>query len=315
MFGSLTRKQRIQGGLWGLLIGDALGVPYEFHQPADLPPKAQLEMQPPSGFRRAHAGVPCGTWSDDGAQALVLLASLLNQKGLQLEDFARRLINWYEHGYMAVDFRVFDVGVQTATAIRKLMAGIVPAQAGGADISANGNGSLMRVLPLALWHQGTDEELVYLAQQQSLVTHRHLRSQVCCALYCLWARGLLNEDDLAWEHAVTILRHIFGENSEAYTELELHIRPDEMPLGKGSGYVVDSLNSVRMVVLQENSYEDVVKAALALGHDTDTTACIAGGLAGIKYGVHAIPERWLQALRGKDLVEPLLADLLKSNYK
>lgn len=122
--------------------------------------------------------MPCGTWSDDGAQALVLLASLLNQKGLQFEDFARRLINWYEYGYMVVDFRVFDVGVQMAAAIPKLLAGIVPEQASGADVCANGNGSLMCVLPLALWHQCTDEELVYLAQQQSLVTHRHLRSQV-----------------------------------------------------------------------------------------------------------------------------------------
>lgn len=108
---SLTKLQRIQGGLWGLLIGDALGVPYEFHDPSDLPPKAQLELQAPLGFSRSHAAIPCGTWSDDGAQALALLASLLSQNGLQLDDFARRLINWYEHGYMAVNYQVFDVGV------------------------------------------------------------------------------------------------------------------------------------------------------------------------------------------------------------
>ena len=170
----------------------------------------------------------------------------------------------------------------------------------------------MRVLPLALWHPGSDEELVYLAQQQSLVTHRHLRSQICCALYCLWARGLLNGDDLAWEHAVVNLRRIYGEDSAAYAELEFHIRPDDASIGKGSGYVVDSLRSARVVLNQEHSYEVVVKAAIALGNDTDTTACIAGGLAGIKYGVDAIPERWMQALRGKDLVEPLLEQLLKT---
>jgi ADP-ribosylglycohydrolase len=66
-----------------------------------------------------------------------------------------------------------------------------------------------------------------------------------------------------------------------------------------------------MLLKQEHSYEAVVKAAIALGHDTDTTACIAGGLAGIKYGVDAIPERWMQVLRGKDLVEPLLDELLR----
>ena len=312
MASSLTRKQRIRGGLWGLLIGDALGVPYEFHHPSGLPAKAQIEMQPPTGFKRAHASVPCGTWSDDGAQALALLASLLNNNALNLDDFARRLINWYEHGYMAVDYQVYDVGVQTAAAIRQLMRGAAPEQAGGAGEYDNGNGSLMRVLPLALWHQDSDAELVHLAQQQSLVTHRHLRSQICCALYCLWARGLLNGDDLAWGHAVANLRKIYGESSPAYAELEFHIRPDDEAIGKGSGYVVDSLRSARMVLLQENSYEAVVKAAIALGNDTDTTACIAGGLAGIKYGFDAIPERWMQALRGKDLVDPLLKRLLKT---
>lgn len=307
----LIQAQRIAGGLWGLLIGDALGVPYEFQHPNNLPPKNQLEMQPPVGFSRAHAGVPIGTWSDDGAQALALLASLLANAGLNLDDFARRLINWYEHGYMAVDYAVFDVGVQTATAIRQLQRGVPPEQAGGADEYDNGNGSLMRVLPLALWHQGSDAELVQLAQQQSLVTHRHLRAQICCALYCLWARGLLNGDERAYENAVATLRKIYTENADAYAELEFYIRPDDEPIGKGSGYVVDSLRSARMVLSHENSYEAVVKAAIALGNDTDTTACIAGGLAGIKYGIQAIPERWMQVLRGKEWVEPLLAQLLK----
>ncbi len=72
-----TRQERIEGGLLGLLVGDALGVPYEFHPPEAIPPREAIEYQPPEGFRRAHASVPPGTWSDDGAQALVLLASLL----------------------------------------------------------------------------------------------------------------------------------------------------------------------------------------------------------------------------------------------
>jgi ADP-ribosylglycohydrolase len=311
MTSELTKAQRIAGGIWGLLIGDALGVPYEFHAPENLPAKHQLEMQPPAGFRRAHASVPIGTWSDDGAQALALLASLQSNQGLHLDDFANRLINWYEHGYMAVDYLVFDVGIQSATAIRKLVRGIRPETAGGSSEYDNGNGSLMRVLPLALCHQGSDEELVYLAQQQSLVTHAHLRSQLCCALCCLWARYLLKADEFAWEKAVSTLRQIYPENSAAYAELEFYIRPDDEPMGKGTGYVVDSLRSARMLLKQEHSYEAVVKAAIALGHDTDTTACIAGGLAGIKYGVDAIPERWMQVLRGKDLVEPLLDELLR----
>ena len=303
-------EERIAGGLWGLLVGDAVGVPYEFHPPHDLPPREQIDMRPPPGFRRAHAGVSPGTWSDDGAQALALLASLLECGALDLADFGRRLVAWYERGYLAVDNHVFDVGIQTSQAIRELMAGAPAHSAGPAHEHANGNGSLMRVLPLALWHRGSDHELVRDAHAQSLVTHGHLRSQVCCALYCLWARRMLQDVPDAWGEAARTLRTIYGGASPAAEELERQIRPDEPPEGRGSGYVVDCLRSARLAI-GAGGYEDVVRAAIALGHDTDTTACVAGGIAGIRDGVGAIPSRWLEQLRGKDLVEPLLRQLIE----
>src|SRR5262245_65410840 len=124
-----TRAQRLEGGLVGLLIGDALGVPYEFHGPERLPPVEQIEMVPPPGFARAHRGTPPGTWSDDGAQALCLLASLLECGRLDPEDLGRRLLRWYNHGYLAVDGRVFDVGIQTGRALRALQRGCLALQA------------------------------------------------------------------------------------------------------------------------------------------------------------------------------------------
>ena len=91
--------------------------------------------------------------------------------------------------------------------------------------------------------------------------------------------------------------------------LLLHVQPDTVPQGKGSGYVVDSLHSAYWM-MQVGGYEQVVKAAIALGRDTDTTACIAGGIAGLRDGVAAIPQRWHEALRGKEIVQPLLEKLL-----
>jgi ribosomal protein S18 acetylase RimI-like enzyme len=109
---------QLAGGFYGLLLGDAVGVPYEFHYPNNLPPLDQLDMIPPSDFPRAHRRVPTGTWSDDGALALALLDSLLDCGQFDAEDFGRRLIDWYEHGRYAVDQVVFDVGIQTAESIR-----------------------------------------------------------------------------------------------------------------------------------------------------------------------------------------------------
>jgi ADP-ribosylglycohydrolase len=303
-------RDRLEGGIFGLLIGDALGVPYEFHAPEALPPLADIEMTPPAQFPRAHARVPPATWSDDGAQALILLASLLDHSALDMQDFGTRLVAWYERGYMAVDQDVFDVGIQTSQAIQRMIAGTPAATAGRTDEHANGNGSLMRVLPLALWHRGSDSALVEDAHRQSSVTHGHARAQACCALYCLWARRILHNVAEPWRDAVVALRGIYGRNSPEYAELEWAIRPNEPPEGRGSGYVVDSLRSARWA-LQAGGYEQAVKAAIGLGHDTDTTACIAGGIAGIRDGVDAIPKRWRTQLRGTELVEPLLGRLIQ----
>ncbi len=305
----MVQRTQIEGGLWGLLVGDALGVPYEFSDPSRIPAGEPMSMEPPAGFARAHRGTPPGTWSDDGAQALCLLDSLLERGRLDVDDLGERMSRWYFDGYLAVDQRVFDVGVTTSYGLRQLSAGVPASQSGRTDDQSNGNGSLMRVLPLALWHRGSDEELVDDAHAQGLVTHGHPRSQVCCALYCLWARRLAAGRSDAWGEAVAELRAIYRTRPEFERELEWSVRPDDLSPGTGSGYVVDSLRSARWA-LEQGSYEEAVRASIRLGHDTDTTACIAGGAAGVRDGVEAIPARWLSALRGRELVTPLLDALL-----
>lgn len=308
----LRKAERIQGGFWGLLVADALGVPYEFHEAEDIPDFAKIEFIPPAGFRRAHATVPPGTWSDDGAQALALLDSLLVCKRMDPHDFATRLLDWYERGKWAVDGYVFDVGIQTGESLRAVRHGTPAVKAGLTRPDGKGNGSLMRVLPLALWHQGSDASLIEDAHLQSMVTHGHPTNQVCCALYCIWVRRILagvSVDD-AYLDAVGTLREIYPDDSPYLAELEWTIRPDDEPHSKGTGYVVDSLRCARLMI-SKGSYEWVVKGAIALGNDTDTNAAIAGGLAGVRDGVQAIPSRWLEHLRAKEIAEPLLIQLLE----
>src|SRR5262245_14457111 len=215
-----TRLERIEGGLLGLLIGDALGVPYEFNAPQDLPCLEEIEFNPPASFRRSHTGVPPGTWSDDGAQALCLLASLLECGRLDPDDLGQRLLDWYTDGYMAVDGRVFDIGITTRQALAAIREGTPALKAGPRSVNANGNGALMRVLPLALWHQGPDGGLIIDAQAQSRVTHGHLRSELCCALYCLWARRTLEEHPLPYQDAVETLLRFYADVPHVLEEME-----------------------------------------------------------------------------------------------
>ncbi|MCD9187520.1 MAG: ADP-ribosylglycohydrolase family protein [Pyrinomonadaceae bacterium] len=307
----IPQKDRIKGGLVGLLVGDALGVPYEFHDRLSIPSFDEIEFEPPGNFRRAHSGIPIGTWSDDGAQALILLNTLLECNKFDAAHFAGGLIDWYDKGFMAVSGVVFDVGIQTANAIRELKRGIEPLFAGGKDEYSNGNGALMRVLPLALWHQGSDSELIADAFAQSAVTHGHLRSKLCCAFYCLWARRILQNVENPRENAVETLYQIFPEGTNENIEFETRICPKDAIFDvTGSGYVVNSLRA-SLWANSHQTYEETVKAAISLGDDTDTTACIAGGIAGIKFGLEAIPNRWRENLRGREIYEPLLEKLLE----
>jgi len=301
-----SRLSRLRGGLFGLLVGDALGVPYEFHLAASLPAPADIEMTPPAGFNRAHDGVPPGTWSDDGAQALALLDALSRDRALDLGMFANNLLNWSSQGAFTPDGNVFDVGLQTRRALQALAGGAAPASAGPAGERDNGNGSLMRCLPVAMIASSRDEA-IRLARKQSLITHGHVRAQLCCALYCLTAMGILEgqsapdalraaEDELLQRHSGT------DEEAELKIVLDGRFEPPQ-----GSGYVVDSLWSATHCLLSTRSYEECAKRAVALGNDTDTTAAIAGGLAGLLYGENALPSRWLTALRERTIVESWLA--------
>ena len=309
MAAHLIRSDRIAGGLWGLLVGDALGVPYEFAPPNRIPAFNRIEMKPPRDFHRAYLGIPPGTWSDDGAQALCLLTSLLERGGLAPDDLMERLARWFRDGYLAVGGEVFDVGMQTRRVLDRFLAGTALMDCAPTGEWSNGNGALMRVLPLALWHRGSDRDLITTAMLQSRLTHGHARSGLCCALYCLWAREIQAGATRPWLSALATFEAVFPPGTPERLEYDTKIHPREPDSACGTGYVVDTLLSA-VQVMEAGGYEAVVKASIQLGNDTDTTACVAGGIAGLRDGVHAIPARWLQMLRGKDLVEPLLQRLL-----
>jgi ADP-ribosylglycohydrolase/protein-tyrosine phosphatase len=303
--------RRIAGGMWGLLIGDAAGVPYEFKSASSLPASRHIGLVPPAGFARTYAHVPVGTWSDDGAQALCLAQSLLERGDLDCGDLGRRLLAWRDLGHLAVDARVFDCGIQTGQALARIRAGADPASAGADDTRANGNGSLMRVLPLALWHRESDTALAEAAHRQSRVTHGHLLSQVVCALYCLWARTLSEGHRDGFDIAVARLQTAYacGLLPDHASALRTVLDAPERDAPRGTGYVVDTLWSAHRAMRQPD-YASVLRTAIGFGNDTDTTACVAGGLAGVREGIDGIPADWFAGLRGQDLAGPLVAKLV-----
>ena len=305
---AVLRATRLVGGVWGHLVGDAVGVPYEFRDASAV-----------GAVRFGASGThhqPRGTWSDDGALMLALLDSLLSA-GFDVEDQGRRSVAWWNDGTYTPERggRPFDIGGTTRQALHAIESGTPAADAGPTDDHACGNGSLMRILPIALVGDGAGGQLPWAAlidraMRASRVTHGHHRAQVACALYvCVAARLLAGERDraAALANAADDLRAEFA-GDEPRTAALYHL------LGwterHGRGRVWDSFWSAWDAFASADSYQATIERAVAYGNDTDTTAAIAGGLAGIYWTVDGIPADWLAGMRGREVAGPLVDRLL-----
>lgn len=291
--------------LLGTAIGDALGVPVEFEY------RQVLEKNPVVGMREYGThNQPKGTWSDDSSLALCLAESLCN--GYNLNDIADKFIRWYYDGYCTPYGRVFDVGITTARAISNLQSGIKPNLAGMDRERDNGNGSLMRILPLVPYILNMEEEDRFrIIGEVSSLTHRHPRSILACIALCEFAIQYI--DLQAVERAYQAMQQTILQllKKEMFIEEDI---PFERLIGlsyeefkaielkdiRSTGYVIDTLEASLWCVFNTTNYKDAVLKAVNLGDDTDTVGAITGGLAGIIYGYDTIPSEWLEVLVRKD---------------
>ena len=308
----LSQEKRMLGGLWGSLVGDALGVPVEFQT------RAARAADPVAGMRAygTHRQ-PAGTWSDDGALLLCTAESLL-RTGFDVEDMGRMFVAWQDTGLWAAHGHVFDIGIATSQALHRLKNGIPAEKAGGTDDYSNGNGSLMRILPVALFTNR--EETAVLRERigrASAITHGHERSRMACVFYALLGRRILEGMEAKKAHLSAC-----GDFAEIYAHSPELNRFDNV-LGPGlaeapepeirsGGYVMETLEAAVWCLLTTEDFAQCVLRAVNLGSDTDTTGCVAGGLAGLLYGLDAIPAEWLAALPRNAEVSELFTNFLAS---
>lgn len=301
-----TRRNKIKGAVYGALIGDACGVPYEFKPPHQIPSKSLIDMVPPSDFKRSWVNIPIGTYSDDGAQILCLYQQL--KEGFDQHQFRQKLLNWLDYGYMAVDNQTFDVGNQTFMALKNCC------EEGSLDDERfNGNGSLMRSLPVGLLDY-SERQICDISQKHSSVTHPHKRSWLCCAIYSMVVQYVVGGWDLSKgiDRAFEMIKRCYYDQPNILQEID-YIQQYENNESTGSGYVVDSLWSAFKCCLMFEDYTDVIKHAISLGDDTDTTACIAGGLSGARSGFEGLNEQWLEMLKNRDIVEQVVKQSFPDN--
>ena len=306
------KNNSIRNAILGLATGDALGVPVEFETREYLKENPVTDMMGYGTFNQ-----PPGTWSDDTSLALCLLEVM--GRNLTLQEVASNFQSWLFENKFTPHGEVFDVGNGTLQAINRLREGVAPEKAGSTDEYSNGNGSLMRILPLVFHLKQIEEksERFKLVQNFSSITHGHIRSSLACFYYLEFASFLCEGKTpaVSYDAANASLVELAREITMASEELQhfdrvLNKNIAEVPEEDihSSGYVIDTLEASIWCLLNRNSYREAVLKAVNLGMDTDTTAAVTGGLAGLHYGAENIPSDWLAQLAGLDEIEKMIVE-------
>lgn len=284
---------KLYNGIMGLVVGDALGVPVEFRK------RDTYKVTDMIGFGTYNQKP--GTWSDDSSLTLATLESIGRKGKIDLENIMKNFLDWLENGGFTPYGKAFDVGGTTRRAIQRFQRGVEPLNCGGKSINDNGNGALMRILPLAFIEHKV-KDVIHVGQ----LTHAHNISQTACCLYVYLAELLIK--GLSLKNVICSLDSLSPVvNMEEFKRLAYigELKRYEI---RSSGYVVDTLEAALWCLWTTDTYKDCVLTAVNLGEDTDTVAAVAGGLAGIYYGVGGetgIPERWINKIACKNRIRKL----------
>ena len=294
--------------LFGVAVGDALGVPVEFNSREAIKLKPVTDM---IGYGTHN--LPPGTFSDDSSLTFCLAEALTAEFSLQ--RIANNFIAWLNNSYWTPYGNVFDVGIATSQAIHRLGRGTQPDLAGGSEESDNGNGSLMRILPLIVYTKDKPiQERYMLTKQVSSITHAHIRSVIACFYYLEFAGKLIQGKEKfdIYKSLQTEVSDFLQSLSIDPTEIQLFHRllkdniydlTDEDIYS--SGYVLHTLEASIWCLLTTDSYRDATLKAVNLGLDTDTTGAVTGGLAGLLYGFDKIPVKWVNQIARQSDIEDL----------
>ncbi|KXX66630.1 ADP-ribosylglycohydrolase family protein [Flammeovirga sp. SJP92] len=309
--------------LFGVAVGDALGVPFEFSSREQMKKNPAKDM---TGYGTHHQ--PTGTWSDDASLTFCLAEALC--EGYSLLTIAKKFIQWKNNAYWTARGNVFDIGMTTSKAISKLQTLIEKGAIDDLELlkydaleSDNGNGSLMRILPLIfeIKDKSIDEQFDIIWKNSAL-THPHIRAAMSCFIYLKFAEYLTKglekfdayrnmQNDIAefWQKMNFSIQeqHAF----QKVIQNDIHtIHESEILSG---GYVIESLEASLWCFLTTDNYESSVLKAINFGHDTDTTAAITGGLSGIYYGYEKIPMFWMASLAQMEKIDEL-GEALERKY-
>jgi ADP-ribosyl-[dinitrogen reductase] hydrolase len=297
----IPEKDRYVGCLLGLACGDAVGTAVEFEPRGTFTPVTDMTGGGPFKLQR-------GQWTDDTSMALCLAHSLVQRKGFDAVDQMERYCKWENDGYMSSTGKCFDIGNTVRKALRTYRQAQDPFS-GSTDPDTAGNGAIMRLAPVPMFYALSLAKTLRYSGESSRTTHAASEAIECARLFGAQLRMALlgaGKDEVLFSPGFTPNEPLVAAiaNGSYTTKAERQVQ--------GTGYVVASLEAALWCFNAATSYEETVLMAANLGDDADTTAAIAGQLAGAFYGVAAIPAHWREALWMRAEIEALALQLLDS---
>lgn len=284
-------RDRAIGALVGLAVGDAIGTTLEFSRK----PKhaAHFDMVGGGPF-----GLAPGEWTDDTAMALALADSLLASPHLDPADLMGRFVSWWQAGTYSCTGSCFDIGITIRSALGLFERSGDPI-AGSTDPQTAGNGALMRLAPAAIRHWRDPAACAAVAALQTRTTHGAAEAVDASILYA----SILADAIAGRPRSAVLAPHAgrFAGGVQAIASPEWRGRHRDAI--RGSGYCVAALDAALWAVSRTTDYRSAVLLAANLGEDADTTAAIAGQLAGALYGLSGIPDTWLDRLAWRERIE------------
>jgi ADP-ribosyl-[dinitrogen reductase] hydrolase len=300
--------ERFHGCLLGLATGDALGTTLEFHTPGSFTPLEDMVGGGPFNLQP-------GEWTDDTSMALCLAESLIEKQSFDAVDQLERYDCWYRAGHLSSNGRCFDIGGTTRQALHLFEQTHQP-YCGPTETYSAGNGSLMRLAPVALFFAWKPEQAIRLSGESSRTTHGAVEAIDACRYYGALLVGALNgtskDELLAGRYAP--LPGYWKDHPLAPAIDKVaggSFKQRQPPAIQGSGYVVKALEAALWAFYHGSSFQDGCLKAANLGDDADTTAAIYGQLAGAFYGESDIPAGWRAKLAMRELIEAYADKLLR----
>ena len=293
-----------RGCLYGVAVGDALGMPTEGYTAREIRSKFGLvrEMMP-APEDHFHSGLSAGQFTDDTEETLLLAESLIEAAGFSADLFAEKLTAW-GMAWMLDESLNRGVGFATRTAVESMISGTAWQQSGLAIPTC---GSAMRAAPIGLIYHSDLNMVKSYADLQSLPTHTSAVARagaVAVAVGVALSCNGFNKE--------MILRNAASQASrldEDFAERLLWVGtlldlPPEDALGqiRNSPLAMETVPAAFYCFLKFEPEEALIMAASS-GGDTDSIASIAGSLFGAAIGPSWIPSRWLASLEGKQRIE------------